>query len=126
MKKHISSVWEIIKHDWNKEAVGVIKELIQASGISQKIVAELLEIPLPTFNDKLSGKTPLKLNEIAMLSLFLNVESDKIIFGKENFVIEFHREHNQKLAENIREYLTTNKKYEVLGKLTATGFFKLF
>jgi hypothetical protein len=124
MKTQISKLSALIRHDWNANAVELLKCKMKESGISQNIFAELIGLPLPTFNDKIAGKTPLKLNEVAMLSLLLGVPSDVLIFGEEDFVKKFWHQNKKEIIQSIKKYLTDNQKYEVLGKLLANGFFK--
>lgn len=121
-KKHKFEGFTIHKN-WDKEASERIKELIKSKRLSNKLMSSLLDMPLPTFNDKIAAKTSWKLEEIAKLCVLLAVTSDELIFGNAVFITEFYNYHSQELKENIKKFLVKNENFEALGKLTADGFF---
>lgn len=107
--------------EWNKEASERIKNKIKDFGIAYKTISDWMKMPLPTFNDKVSGKSSFKLDEIAKICLLLGVNADEIIFGVDNFVKDYYSTHDAR--EQIKQILINAKAFETLGKLTADGFF---
>lgn len=123
MKKAIKFEGFTIFRNWDKEASERIKRKLREMKLSNKIMAELITMPLPTFNDKISGKTSWKLEEIAKICVLLGETSDCIIFGNPIFITEWYVQHSSELKANIKTFLVASQNYESLGKLTADGFF---
>jgi len=110
--------------DWDKEASLRIKSKLAEMGLSHKLVAHLIKMPLPTFNDKIGGKTAWKLSEIAKLCILIGETSDCIIYGNALFITEFSQWSASTIKQQIKDFLIKNKQYETLGKMTANGYFE--
>lgn len=72
MKKNIKLEGFTIHKDWDNEASERIKTLMKDKRLSNKLIAALMDIPLPTFNDKIGAKTSWKLDELVKLSGFFD------------------------------------------------------
>jgi len=101
-----------------------IKSAIKKFNLNYPIMAHLLEMPLPTFNDKIGSKTSWKLGEFARLCILLNCTSDEMLFGNALFVTEFNLYRNRDMKQQIKKFLVDKKQYKALGELTAEGFFE--
>jgi hypothetical protein len=100
------------------------KEKIEHFTLNNDIISHLLDMPLSTFNDKLSGRTQWKLKEFALMCIVLDVTSDEALFGNPAFVTKFNIYEVRNQKEKIKNWLIENKNFETLGKLTAEGFFE--
>ncbi len=101
----------------------LFRDKIESFGMKNDIMAHLLNMPLSTFNDKLSGRTQWKLKEFAYMCILLNVTSDEALFGNALYVTKYNQFRLDDLKENIKEFLIREKNYKTYGKLDAEGFF---
>lgn len=100
-----------------------LKSALKEYGLTYPVIAEVIDMKLPTFQDKISGRSSWYIEEWAKLCCYLNKTSDELLFGNALFVTEwnFHQQHDMKLK--LKNILTKQKNYKLLGKLTAEGFF---
>jgi len=100
-----------------------LKEELKNFGLTYQITADLIEMKLPTFQDKIGGRTPWTIEEFAKLCIYLNKTSDELIFGNALFVTQWNIFKQVELKDKLKDILTAKKNYKLLGKLTAEGFF---
>lgn len=113
----------MIKQDYDKIVSAGLKVEIEKHKIPFEFLCTIAEMPLSTFNDKLSNKTPWRVKEVALFAEYFGVSLDKLIIG-----ISFSE--RKKLSEievkaQIKKFLVENRKYKTLGKLEADGYFKI-
>ena len=98
--------------------------LISKYNLPLELVANIGRLPFTTFKDKFNNKAPWKIKEIAYFALYFGVTTDEFIFGDKEAVEKSNKKSANEIKESIKTHLIENKKFKLLGKLTAEGFFK--
>lgn len=111
--------WDSVKNAANDR----IKQKLKEMGITYQIAAAIIDMKLPTFQDKIGGRSSWYIEEIAKLCVYLNTTSDELIFGNPLFVTQWNMVKQTEIKARLKSILTAKKDYKLLGKLTAEGFF---
>lgn len=98
---------------------------MEEMNIDYLVLGLLLDLKPASVSDLLSGKSSWKLKHVYKISRFLQVKTDELIYGDENYIEKEKIKGEVDLRNYVRAKLIKEKKYKQLGQLEANGYFNL-
>ncbi len=102
-----------------------VKSLMDNFKITNNVLALILGVSLKSTNDLMNNTSPWRLKHIVKVAEYFSVPTDFIIFGDKDHIEKLKNKAKYKIVENIKDFLVSEKKFQVYGKLDAEGFFKI-
>lgn len=100
-----------------------VQDLMEKNKISNNLLALILDISLKSTNDLLQCKSPWRLKYIIKVSEYFGVTTDFLIFGDDKYIEKLSYKRKIEIKEDIKNFLVSENKFFVYGKLNSSGFF---
>lgn len=113
-----------INLDFDLNVTNTLQAKMKELKLPQDLIADLLEMKLPTLRDKLSNKTIWKASEVARIAQYFGITTDIIIFGDKDYILKLKQHNQQEIKQRIKDFLLNDKDYKTYGELQSKGYFK--
>lgn len=88
------------------------------------LIAHLIDVAPSTMAMLLQGNQSWRISHLVAIAEYYSVTIDELVFGDPDYIQKNKVKNSHFLKNEIRKFLTENKKFKTLGELEANGFFK--